>query len=1293
MKTALWFFTIVIILYAPISNCQSDTMLTISEILFSDTDPLNTFIELYNTGTTDISLDSTVILYKDRETDSVVYRDSIKKVDSVLILHPKQYAVILNHDYKLSKYPIYKNIPPYSLTAIVATNFCKETGLKNAIDKKICIYKSKRQETMEVYISPAIMPAKNFSIEKINLTKDNSLLNWTTSRYYQGTPGCTNSVTVKNTDAMLVSLSTNPEVLFVNQPGKLIVGLYNNSLTTLYLSQISLYKTASLDSITVKDSLIFQSTADEIASRDTIFYEVGISPHDTGLYNYIARVSVPQDEDSYNDTISISFHAYTQTNFYDDVVLNELMYAPATDDMKEWIEIYNRRSQKVNLKKWKLCDPSKQLTITNNNVYIQPHSFYVIAKDTLPANLYPPGTPILITSFPSMNNNGDFIAIRDSFGLIIDSVTYSPSWGGEGYKSLERIFYDLPGNDSTNWGSSRNPRLCTPGFTNSLTPKEYDIDISSFSTTSAYYSETDSISLSIKILNRGMKTSGIINLNIYNDGNHDYSGTLEELLFSKQLPPLSSNESDSLIVQLPTFPEGKVYFIASVAVSNDNDTSNNYRFTTAHVLHGGNPRNKIVINEMMYASPKGEPEWIELYNRSAESVNLKKFSIADDADTGTIAKTDFILDAGGYCIVSRDSSILKKYPCNGKLLVSTFPTLNNDYDKVILLDSLYRVIDSLAYSPAWSKTSGASLERILVDSAATDSSNWSNAVTRYRATPGYCNSVTPKASDISVLSLSASPHYPTKGDSVTPYAHIYNNGTSTAVNIRVTFSFQNEYRIVKPLMDTVISSLPVKDSIVLTSSQLTSAINDSLVIHVLASISADEDTSNDYADVTVKSGNKTGSIVINEIMFNPRAGFSEWIELYNTTKDTISINGWRISDILSTPTDDTIKNSAARIPPFGYLTISRDTLPVQEAVNKNFLVCRFGMLNNSADGVVLRDSRGSVIDSVFYNSNWDVRTGKSLERLSASANSCDSLNWLFSFSSQGCTPGAKNSVDSIQAASPGTLAINEIMYEPGGDNAEFVELYNTSSVDLLLNAWKITTANKNNFYITDSVVTLPPHSYFVVCSDSVILKKYPAFQNYRYKYILQSGSLGLLNSNSSVVLRDAYKNVIDSVYYRTSWHNPNFTSTNNRSLERINPILSSNDTRNWSSSANKSGATPGETNSIFIGSVSSSSQMSITPNPFSPDNDGYEDFTSITFQTPYPVTQISIKIFDDKGRLMRELTSNEIFGSSGTIIYDGRDKNGNPLRLGMYIVLFEAVNPQTGAKQVYKKVLVSARKL
>lgn len=132
---------------------------------------------------------------------------------------------------------------------------------------------------------------------------------------------------------------------------------------------------------------------------------------------------------------------------------------------------------------------------------------------------------------------------------------------------------------------------------------------------------------------------------------------------------------------------------------------------------------------------------------------------------------------------------------------------------------------------------------------------------------------------------------------------------------------------------------------------------------------------------------------------------------------------------------------------------------------------------------------------------------------------------------------------------------------------------------------------------------------------------------------------------------------IDSVRYISQWHNPELVSKRGIALERINPNLQSNDTRNWSSSTNHLGGTPGKRNSIYTVSIPSGTALSFTPNPFSPDGDGFEDFTIISYELPTTVAMIRARIFDSQGRLVRILANNEPSGVLGEIIWDGYNDN------------------------------------
>ncbi|PJC61159.1 MAG: hypothetical protein CO025_00505, partial [Ignavibacteria bacterium CG_4_9_14_0_2_um_filter_37_13] len=103
--------------------------------------------------------------------------------------------------------------------------------------------------------------------------------------------------------------------------------------------------------------------------------------------------------------------------------------------------------------------------------------------------------------------------------------------------------------------------------------------------------------------------------------------------------------------------------------------------------------------------------------------------------------------------------------------------------------------------------------------------------------------------------------------------------------------------------------------------------------------------------------------------------------------------------------------------------------------------------------------------------------------------------------------------------------------------------------------------------------------------------------------------------------------------------------------------------------------------------------ISVSPNPFSPDNDGFEDFTIINYNLSQTISQTRIKIFDSKGRLVRTLLNNQASGQSGSVVFNGLDDNGNPLRIGIYIVYLEAMNDASAVVDKLKTVVVVARKL
>ena len=156
----------------------------------------------------------------------------------------------------------------------------------------------------------------------------------------------------------------------------------------------------------------------------------------------------------------------------------------------------------------------------------------------------------------------------------------------------------------------------------------------------------------------------------------------------------------------------------------DDDSTNNIAFTKVNGVLINEERNDIVINEIMYAPTSPQPEWIEIYNRSSKSIDLKNYQIADAADTVKVINQSTMINPNEFFVIAKDTAIFNYYKISSDVVIVSFPTLNNTNDKIILLDSLNRVIDSLHYYSTWGGSNNKSLERINVDNSPIDSTNW-----------------------------------------------------------------------------------------------------------------------------------------------------------------------------------------------------------------------------------------------------------------------------------------------------------------------------------------------------------------------------------------------------------------------------------------------------------------------------------------------------------------------------------------------------------------------------------------
>jgi len=179
-----------------------------------------------------------------------------------------------------------------------------------------------------------------------------------------------------------------------------------------------------------------------------------------------------------------------------------------------------------------------------------------------------------------------------------------------------------------------------------------------------------------------------------------------------------------------------------------------------------------------------------------------------------------------------------------------------------------------------------------------------------------------------------------------------------------------------------------------------------------------------------------GDIVINETLTHQDQDEpGDWIELYNTSTNTVNLNGWYISDDEDNPTK-VVLSGLGSITGGGYIVVTEYDHFGTNAVGTNgFALSEMGesvYLSSGTNGVLT----GYRVSEVFGAADNSVTFG----RYEKSDGSTDFTAMSTS------TTNAENAYPLI-----GPIVISEVMYHPADSNAfEFIELYNIMSTNVPL---------------------------------------------------------------------------------------------------------------------------------------------------------------------------------------------------------------------------------------------------
>lgn len=1257
-----------------------------SEIMFAAPSGNNEFIELYNASpTARIDLKNFSIKYYNSSSDEII------DAGSGTILKPHSYAIVFEGDYDLTS-GIYKNLVPDSALVLkIDDKAFGSSGMSNSTDRKIQLFNSSGN-LIEQYTYSADNP-KGISDEKIIIPGDTASAKWGNSLYNLGTPGYRNSISPLSFDPGIDFFSSGKQYVITGNPVELSVGMRNFGTNRADNYKVGIYRDGNNDSTAQAGELLVSYNGPPLEPGDSVTYHFTTSEFAEGGNLFIAKLESPDDENLLNNVSFLQITGIKINEVRGDIVINEIMYAP-NSPAPEWVEIYNRSEKVISLAGYNISDNSDTLLVVQKSAHLNPGEYFVIASDSSIADYYNIPSGFTAGKLPVLNNSGDKVILLDSLYRVIDSLAYSPDWGGVDGRSAERI---SPGNESDdpgNWKTSKDYLKGTPGKINSVSRKDTDLSVAGIRFNPPDPVLGDEVSIAALVKNMG-KNAANFSIILSMDTNNDSSADKKvDEISGLQLSPADSEfvTFNYKINGIRKFQN----FIASVESPADQDTTNDKFY--ARITPGYRDKS-LVINEIMYDPGKGEPEWVEVFNNSSDTMNLKNWDIINVAPSPRyypLSGSDYLLSPGDYLVIAADTTFFMKHPsAPSKVIILNFGTLSNNFDGVEFTDPNGKLIDSVLYSSGWGGGNGVSIERISAPVNSNESANWASSMDASGSTPGMINSVSRKDFDIAIDRIIILPDPPLSGDDLTLSAGVKNPGKND-----ISFSlllYKDINNDTKPdiLLDSAYYSLlPSGDSVIISFDYTEKKFTSAAAYLVKAVNNMDQDTSNNCLYIKISPGYRHGSMELSEIMYDPPEGEPEWIELFNNSAREINLKNWHVINLFPEPSDYRVSINDFLLGTKELVVLAKDSTfyTAHPGFRGNIIISDFGTLNNSADGLIIVDNKGSTIDSINYLSAWGGGNGFSLERISYNNGTNISNNWRTSISPEGSTPGIINSAASIKSYTGKNLVVNELMFDPSPGNSEFIELFNTTDSVVNVGGWSLTDERGDAFPVSRVSRNVGPGDYFVLAADSAILKNY-SISSSRLN-IAKTSSPALSNSSGLLILKDATNRTIDSVKYSADWHNKNFTITKNKSLEKINPYLDGNNGLNWSTSADPAGATPGRKNSIFTRSTGGiSAGVTISPNPFSPDNDGFEDFTVIHYRLPEKTAQVNVRIFDSRGRLVRTLENNFASGSEGSIIFDGLDDNSTPLRMGIYIVLIEAINTNSGASEKIKTVVVVARKL
>lgn len=455
---------------------------------------------------------------------------------------------------------------------------------------------------------------------------------------------------------------------------------------------------------------------------------------------------------------------------------------------------------------------------------------------------------------------------------------------------------------------------------------------------------------------------------------------------------------------------------------------------------------RLVINEIM-ANPtpsNGLPEYeyIELFNPSPDTILTSGWSMT--LNDKRVSFPSDTIPPKSYALVGSTSAmaVFKSY---GKAIaVTSFPSFLNDGMLIKLFGPEGNLVAFANYTKEWYNDStrnagGYSMECIDYQNFAEGKNNWRASVASEGGTPCAPNSVAATNPDITKPWLV----YVEVADAQTISLKFNEPMDSLSVMLKENYNTQLQ-----------IDEVAVSGLFDLATIKLLHPLRPDQTYEITLS-GLNDFAGNALPDTLIRIGlpqnAQKGDIVINEILFNPYTGGTDFVEFYN--------NSTKCFDLTQLKLGNRDEASLALKEVYSVSSVPRILFPGEYAVVTvnpgqvtSFYTClnpqafvrtpRMAAFNNDKGYAVLLNSDNEVIDEFRYTEKMHNRLltsfkGVSLERINPNAPSNQVSTWQSAAQAAGfATPTYQNSQYSEQHEGKGYFSLTPKTFSPDGDGRD-----------------------------------------------------------------------------------------------------------------------------------------------------------------------------------------------------------------------------------------------------------------